>query len=139
MSPHNTNKGKRLKSYGVPRPNSRGPRPQVWVTGPDPVRHKKYMTWLQQRNQANWREEGWSIDFEDWCRLWAEHWPLRGRRRGDYCMTRVDWSLPWTLDNVQVVTRSEHAKAQGVARATGWRSIARKRVQTNDKGITCKS
>jgi hypothetical protein len=97
------------------------------------------MTWLQQRNQANWREEGWSIDFEDWCRLWAEHWPLRGRRRGDYCMTRVDWSLPWTLDNVQVVTRSEHAKAQGVARATGWRSIARKRVQTNDKGITCKS
>ena len=127
MAPRNTNKGRRLSSYGVPRPNARGPRPQVWVTGPDPVLHKKYLTWLQQRNQAQWREEGWSIDFATWCELWREHWPQRGRRRGDYCMTRRDWSLPWTLDNVQVVTRSEHAKAQGDARATGWSSIARKR------------
>jgi hypothetical protein len=124
---HNTNKGQRLSSYGVPRPHCRGPRPQVWRTGPDPVLHKKYLTWLQQRNQALWRDEGWTIDFETWCGLWAERWEQRGRQRGDYCMTRVDWSLPWTVDNVQVITRSEHAKAQGHARAAGWCSIAQKR------------
>lgn len=111
----------------APRPQSRGPRPQIWLTGPDPVLHKKYLTWLQQRNQAQWRDEGWHIDFEAWCALWAERWDQRGRQRGDYCMTRIDWSLPWTLDNVHVITRSEHAKAQGDARASGWCSIAQKR------------
>ena len=124
---HNTNKGRRLSSYGIPRPHTRGPRPQVWRTGPDPVLHKKYLTWLQQRNQAQWRDEGWTIDFDVWCGLWAEHWESRGRQRGDYCMTRKDWSLPWTVDNVQVITRSEHAKAQGDARASGWCSVAQKR------------
>jgi hypothetical protein len=42
-------------------------------------------------------------------------------------MTRKDWSLPWTVNNVQIVTREEHAKMQGDAVATGWRSIAQKR------------
>ncbi|CAB4137185.1 hypothetical protein UFOVP327_6 [uncultured Caudovirales phage] len=111
----------------APRPQSRGQRPQIWKTGPDPVLHKKYLTWLQQRNQAQWRDEGWSIGFEDWCALWAERWESRGRQRGDYCMTRIDWSLPWTLDNVHVITREAHAKAQGDARAAGWSSIAQKR------------
>lgn len=124
---HNTNKGRRLSSRGVPRPNSRGPRPQVWKVGPDPVLHKKYLVYLQQRNQAQWREEGWDIDFASWCRLWADHWEQRGRTKGSYCMTRVDWSLPWTLDNVHVITRSEHAIAQGRAKASGWSSIAQKR------------
>lgn len=124
---HNTNKGRRIASYGVPRPHTRKPRPHLWRAGPDPVRHKKYLTWLQQRNQALYRDEGWDIDFEPWCELWAEHWDLRGRTRGSYCMTRRDWSLPWTVDNVHVITRSEHAAAQGQARAAGWTSVAQRR------------
>lgn len=127
MAPHNTNKGRVLKSRGVPRPHTRKPRPHIWKSGPDPVQHKKYLTWLQQRNQALFRDEGWNIDFADWCKLWADKWDLRGRTRGSYCMTRRDWSLPWTLDNVHVITRSEHAKAQGAAKAAGWCSIAQKR------------
>jgi len=124
---HNTNKGRRLKSYGVPRPNSRHPRPHLWITGPDPELRRRYYVYLQQRNQAQWREEGWSIDFASWMRLWADKWDLRGRERGSYCMTRRDWSLPWTLDNVHVITRSEHARAQGLAKASGWCSLARKK------------
>lgn len=112
---------------GIPRPNSRGPRPQVWVTGPDPVVHKKYRVFIQQRNQANYRGEGWTIPFEAWCDLWQEKWDLRGREVGDYCMTRKDWSLPWTVENAQIVTRQEHTRQQGLARNQGWRSIARKR------------
>jgi hypothetical protein len=108
-------------------------RPHLWISGPDPVVHKKYLVWLQQRNQALWREEGWHIDFADWCGLWGDLWHSRGRQRGDYCMTRKDWSLPWTLDNVQVITRSEHAKAQGLARAAGWCSPAHKRKKSTEK------
>ena len=124
--PHNTNRGRRLSNYGIPRPHTRGPRPQVWKAGPDPVEHKKYLVWLQQRNQANFRQEGWTISFDDWKTLWAEHWDNRGRERGCYCMTRRDWSLPWSRDNAQVVTREAHARLQGQAVANGWRSPAQK-------------
>ena len=113
----------------APRPQSRGPRPQVWCTGPDPVTHEKYRVWLQQKNQAQWRDEGWSIGFTDWCGLWTERWDQRGREKGCYCMTRIDWSLAWTLDNVKITTREEHAKLQGLARAAGWSSLAQKRAR----------
>jgi hypothetical protein len=97
------------------------------------VLRKKYYVYLQQRNQAQWREEGWDIDFASWQRLWADKWHLRGRERGSYCMTRKDWSLSWTLDNVHVITRSEHAKAQGHARGTGWCSVARKKKKAQGR------
>ncbi len=117
----------RRTSRGIPRPNSRHPRPHLWKTGPDPELRKRYYVWLQQRNQALYRDEGWHIEFDAWLRLWEPYWHLRGRERGTMCMTRRDWSLPWTLDNVQVITRSEHARAQGAAKAAGWCSVAQKR------------
>jgi hypothetical protein len=43
------------------------------------------------------------------------------------CMTRKDWTADWTPDNVHVITRSEHAIAQGHARAQGWCSQAQRR------------
>ena len=111
------------------RPAARGPRPQLWKAGPDPHRHRQYLTWLQQKNQAQYREEGWDISFEAWCDLWdrSGQWDNRGRERGCYCMTRTDWGLPWTLDNVQIITREAHAKLQGQAQSSGWRSIAQKK------------
>lgn len=141
---HNTNRGRRLSNYGVPRPESRGPRPQVWRSGPDPVEHKKYQVFIQQKNQAQWREEGWTISFEEWKDLWhaSGQWLNRGRERGCWCMSRRDWSLPWTPDNVAVITREQHARLQGDARAAGWLSLAqkrrrgRKRQAELDLGIT---
>ena len=126
--PHNTNRGRRLSNYGVPRPHMRGLRPQVWRSGPDPRRHRQYQVWLQQRNQAQYREEGWTIEFDIWCAMWDQsgQWDNRGRERGCYCMTRKDWSLPWTPENTQIVTRETHAQMQAVAVRAGWRSIAQK-------------
>ena len=128
---HNTNRGRRLSSYGVPRPHTTGPRPQVWKSGTDPVRHEQFRVWGQQKNQAQWREEGWDIAFDAWCDLWnaSGQWLNRGRERGCYCMSRLDWSLPWTADNVAIITREAHAKMQGHARASGWSSIAQKRAR----------
>lgn len=125
----------RRSTKGIPRPQARGPRPQVWVTGPDLVTHKKYRVFIQQRNQANYRGEGWHISFEDWCALWQDKWESRGRERGDYCMTRLDWSLPWTVANTQIVNREEHARQQAMARISGWRSIARKRKLTQEAQV----
>jgi hypothetical protein len=93
------------------------------------VEHKKYRVYIQQKNQAQWREEGWSITFAEWKQLWESsgHWESRGRERGDYCMTRQDWSRPWTVSNAQIITRQAHAKLQGDAVAAGWRSLAQKK------------
>jgi len=93
------------------------------------VEHRQYLTWLQQRNQAQWREEGWTIDFDTWKQIWTDsgQWANRGRERGTYCMSRLDWSLPWTADNVAIITREAHARLQGLARAQGWSSTAQKR------------
>ena len=121
----------------APRPHMCGSRPQLWKTGPDPEEHRRYRTYIQQKNQAQWREEGWTISFETWKRLWADsgQWFNRGRERGCWCMSRIDWSLPWTTDNVAVITREAHAKLQGDARGAGWSSIAQKRqVQRGKTG-----
>jgi len=129
---HNTNRGRTLSTKGIPRPQARGPRPHVWKAGPDPEEHKRYRVFIQQKNQAQWREEGWAISFEAWKDLWTASgvWDLRGRVRGTWCMTRSDWSLPWTLNNVVIVPREVHAKMQADAVAGGWRSIAQKKKRT---------
>jgi hypothetical protein len=110
----------------APRPHMRGPRPHRWVTGPDPVEHKKYRVWIQQKNQAQWREEGWTISFEQWKQIWDQsgQWDNRGRERSCYCMTRRDSTLPWSVDNVHIITREQHSKTQSQAANAGYRSPA---------------
>ena len=110
-----------------PAHKARGPRPQTWVTGRDPVEHKKYRVWIQQRNQAQWRGEGWDFSFADWKQLWGESWLSRGRERGSYCMTRIDPEQPWSRDNCCLITRENHAKNQAQAAAQGHRSPAQAR------------
>lgn len=118
---------------GIPRPHTRGQRPQIWVTGPDPVRHEKFRVWTQQRNQALWRGEAWQIDFDTWVEIWGDAWASRGRERGTLCMTRRDWEQPWCRENVQIVTREDHAQRQGRARAEGWCSQAQ-RIRRGRRG-----
>ena len=110
-----------------PRPNARGLRPHLWKSGPDKEAHKKHIVWRQQKNQAQFREEGWDIPFDVWCEIWGELWYNRGRESGDYCMTRIDWDKPWTEDNVQLITRKEHAQMQGQAVRDGYRSVYRQK------------
>jgi hypothetical protein len=120
----------------MPKPHTRAwgqLRPHLWITGPDPVLHKKYLVWLQQKNQAQFRSEGWHIDFDTWCAIWGELWVNRGRERGSLCMTRRDWAAPWTPDNVIIVTREQHAKTQGTARAQGWRSLRQQALRARQE------
>ena len=104
-----------------------GPRPEMWISGPDLVRHQQHVAWRQQKNQAQWRGETWALAFDDWVRLWGDLWHLRGRQVGDYCMTRRDWAQDWTPANTHVITRAQHARMQGYHTSTGWVSPARQR------------
>ena len=101
-------------------------RPHVWVSGPDPLRHKQYRVWLQQRNQANFRGETWELTFESWLDKWQEHWPLRGRQKGEYCMTRYDIEGPWDDVNAVIMSREEHharhmARQHALGKTRGYR------------------
>ena len=87
-----------------------GIRPHTWITGTDVTRHHQYGVWLQQRNQALYRGEGWHLDFDCWIQLWGELWSQRGRRSHHYCMTRTDPDGPWQVDNVEILSRPEHLK-----------------------------
>lgn len=82
--------------------------PDRWVSGPDYDTHLKYRQWLQQKNQAQWRNETWNLTFDEWCQSWGDLYEERGRAPNQYCMSRDDLDGPWTVDNVIVITRKEH-------------------------------
>jgi len=88
------------------------PKPERWISGPDPERHKRYLQWLQQKNQAQFRGEEWNLDFDDWLQVWGDEIVNRGRKKGQLSMMRRDYNLPWTADNVLIVGRKEHSAIQ---------------------------
>jgi hypothetical protein len=95
--------------------NGKKPRdPNTWISGPDEKLHDQYYCFMQQRNQARWRKEGWGddLDFWTWKTVWdnSGEYERRGRKPEDYCMTRIDRTLPWTPDNIHIVRRIDHLK-----------------------------
>lgn len=68
-----------------------------------------YRAFVQQRNQAQFRKEGWSkkFTFEVWLDIWGDKISNKGRSSSEYCMTRINLNKQWTANNVIVLTRSE--------------------------------
>jgi hypothetical protein len=87
------------------------PRPHVWITGPDPVLHKQYRAYSQQRNQALWRGEVWNLEFADFVLAWGDLWHTRGRLADSNCMIRTDLSQPWSPGNIEIVSRGDHSRS----------------------------
>lgn len=84
-----------------------GPRPETWKTGPDPERHQQYTAWQRAHAQARFRNEAWSLTFDEFCHAWGSDWPRRGRALGSIMMVRRDPSGGWHSDNVVKITRQE--------------------------------
>ena len=97
----------------------RRPKPGAWKSGPDPIKHLMFHNWHRARAQANFRKEGWDFPFEDWVQAWQGRYDERGRTRDSICLTRTDLDRPWSLDNTQLLTRSEHAERQFKLKAAG--------------------
>ena len=66
-----------------------------------------YYSYLQQKTQANFRNEGWDFEFHDWLTMWGDKWDQRGRKPGQYCMSRIDVEKAWTKENVIIWLREE--------------------------------
>jgi len=84
------------------------PRPHTWIMGPDELRRKQYYIWLQQRNQARYRGEDWTLTFDQWLAIWGKKWNKRGRKADNLCMSRKDPLKPWNVDNTYLINRREH-------------------------------
>lgn len=105
MTRGKTNTGRPCRSLGRERPNT-------WVIK-DPELHKMYIPFLKAKSQTDFRvREGlaigeWKITFPEFVAAWGDLWELRGRKSEDFAMTRKDFDLDWTADNILVVTRKE--------------------------------
>lgn len=85
-----------------------GPRPRVWKSGPDPVRHQQYIAWARAKAQAAFRNERWELSFDDWVRIWDGRWHQRGRTKDTVCLSRRDYDEAWSVKNCEVITRRQH-------------------------------
>lgn len=94
----------------------KGPRPHVWVVGPDEFKHSMYTPWQMSSCQARFRGEEWDLTFDEYYNLWKKDWHNRGRKPDNVCMTRKDPSGAWTMGNVEIITRLEHISSQGRTR-----------------------
>ena len=96
------------------RPNNirSGPRPDLWVSGPDITTHEQYIAWGRHKAQAQFRGEPYRLKFEDWQWLWLNNWHRRGRGRHDLMLTRIKWNRAWSRENCMLVTRATHAYNQ---------------------------
>lgn len=93
------------------------PRPHVWRSGPDPVRHAQYTGWQRARAQANYRRELWQLTFEQWVELWGDQWPRRGRASHCLQASRIRPSQPWCLGNIRLITKVEINQMQRLLRS----------------------
>lgn len=109
-----------------------GPRPNVWICGPDPEVHKMYLPWLRMKAQCAFRKEEFTITFEQYYELWKDDWDNRGRHPDNVCLTRIDIDGAWELGNVEVISRKEHFVRQGLGRADNPRNNRAKKNKSSN-------
>lgn len=96
---------------GTTQPGERGRPvdPTTWITGPCPIRRDKHYSWRKHLAQAKFRNESYSLTWEDWESIWDDDtWSLRGRAADCVCLAQKTPGDGWHLDNVEVITRRQH-------------------------------
>ena len=86
----------------------------------DQFTRARRLVWVRSRSQAHYRGEEWSLNFEDFCRLWPSEdlWSQRGRSSESLVLLRYDPEHPWSITNCCIVTRINHLRIK-VARRSG--------------------
>ncbi len=97
---------------------STGPRPHVWVSGPDLVRHEQHIAWSKHKAQAAYRKEAHTLTYEQWCEIWDQDdaWAKRGRKSTATVLTRIDSLGAWSRENCHVILRYQHLLAHNQLR-----------------------
>jgi hypothetical protein len=73
------------------------------------IAEKRY---LQQRAQARMRKVPFTITLDEWIKLWADSgkWEQRGRRKDQYCMSRIGDKGGYELGNVFIQLQVDNVK-----------------------------
>jgi DNA-binding transcriptional regulator/RsmH inhibitor MraZ len=80
---------------------------------PKDIDNQRFIAWHRARAQANFRKEGWTITEEQWFEIWTpKKWQLRGRASSDLCLIRKDIDKPWSVNNIEMVTRKQQLAKQ---------------------------
>ena len=85
----------------------------------DPFDHERFKPWHKSRAQANFRNEGWELTFEEYCEFWTkDNWLKKGRGSLDLVLLRKDRNMPWSKDNCYIGTRTEQLQRTGRERGS---------------------
>jgi hypothetical protein len=85
----------------------KGPRPELWRTGPDKKVRQHYYRFLKARNQARFWAQEWTILWEDYLDIYKTMTGRWSRKKRDMNLARIDTSEGWHLWNVQLMKRSK--------------------------------
>jgi len=85
------------------------PGQRTYLSDFDNERRRAY---VRSRSQAWFRNEQWSLTWEEFQDFWSttDLWQQRGRHNTDLVLTRVDWQGPWSKDNCCIITRLDHLR-----------------------------
>lgn len=71
------------------------------------------------RNGAHRRNIPFLLSFEEWSDIWQQsgHWDLRGKKKGQYCMSRIGDIGPYAVGNVFIQLSSDNMSQAQKGRA----------------------
>ena len=83
----------------------RGPRPDKWITGPDPHRHAQHRAYSLHKVRCVYRKEIYLLTSDEFAGLWSkQQWSRRGLQPNQLVLGRIDPRRPWELGNVEIRT-----------------------------------
>ena len=86
--------------------NNIGPRPDRWITGPDPVVHRLRRRFILARNQARFWRQKWMLSWDQYRDILLDHAENLGNSAEALNLCRVDIKEAWSIGNVDIMTRS---------------------------------
>ena len=72
------------------------------------------LSWVRMKAQCKFRKELFELTFEEYVKIWEGQWHNRGRQPVDVCISRIDPTGAWSLENCHIITRQEHFKLTGI-------------------------
>lgn len=75
-------------------------------------KHPLWVPFKMQRARARERGIGFRLSFKRWLDIWetSGHLHERGRRKGQYCMSRIGDKGPYAVGNVQIILHTANLR-----------------------------
>jgi hypothetical protein len=96
-----------------PKGGGRRPGPQPHLVKYPGILATQRRAYARMKAQAKFRREPFALTWDEFYSIWAPVWEHRGRSLEQLCLSRIDWTEAWEINNVQIITREEHFKIQG--------------------------